>query len=55
MDKTNYNKNIDFEELIQPEILDTISMIELKAGIAPNQDCECDHGACNGAGTTLVK
>lgn len=44
-----------FEELVQPEVLDVLSMMEIKAGSAPNRDCECDHNSCNGAGTTLIK
>lgn len=42
------------EELVHPDILDALSMAEIKAGMAPSMDCECDHGSCN-SGATLGK
>ncbi|GEM_PF-7067752 len=42
------------EELVHPDILDVLSMAEIKAGVAASTNCECDHGSCyNGA--TLEK
>lgn len=49
--KTEDLKNIMIKDILQSEILDELSMNEVKAGTAPSQDCQCDHGSCNDGGT----
>lgn len=41
--------------LASPDIIDLVSMMDIKAGISVSANCECDHGSCNGSGTTLKK
>ncbi|GEM_PF-5109953 len=41
--------------LAGPDIIDFVSMMDIKAGISVSGDCECDHGSCNGSGSTLKK
>ncbi|WP_459188731.1 hypothetical protein ACGE0T_01125 [Parabacteroides sp. APC149_11_2_Y6] len=47
--ETEENKLI--EEIVQAEVLDVLSMRDIKAGSSPHQECECDHQSCNNGAT----